>query len=753
MAVSSAPAASASVVLAGWATTSTSGPAVMDCGEGPTQVQPASMILACADDGEIAKNLQWSSWTATTATATGIVTWRACAVECADGKQWKSAAAQVTLTDPVPESGDGVLFTRLALNVTGSTPEGFLRQVTFSEAPVPVTSLPASPPTAPEQGPTPAISAAPSGSLGFARIEGYWALAGGPTGNESVSGVGTFSAAQIAAAITGAESSFLPGIIQPGVDYCGSGADRAGWGLFQITCGNSSPPAFGSDFQLLDPWNNAEAAVSKYKADASAGLNGFDPWSTFLSGAFVPFLQHISINKNISDPGEYAQINPTPPGTPSSPKAAPGSRFGPPVPGSTPPAAAYSTSVSKLLQEQTVIFNASASKAGSGSITKYAWNFGDGTTASGETVSHVFVTSAPVTVTLAVTNSNGKNASLSRSWFVLPSDRSASNYIDSGENQQHLFYETSAGALQQDWWDTQKWSTQPLTGSPHTDPVTLNYGSQEHVFDISTSGAIEQDFWNGSAWVHQTLPGTAATGSALGGADFITGGGTLEQHVFFAGSDGDLEQTWWNGQQWLSQNLPGKPAAGSPIVSSDYVTGGGVLQQHVFFTGAGDTLQQTWWNGSTWLNQTLPGTPATGQNTMATEDYMDGSTLQQHVFFIGPGGTLQQTWWNGATWLSQTLPGSPVASGGLVTSDLGPGEHVFFTGSGSTLQQTWWTGTTWETQTLPGTAARVLGTNDYPGAAMQQHVFFDNPSKALQQTWWTGNAWSTQPLPGTAVGS
>jgi PKD domain/Fungal fucose-specific lectin len=564
---------------------------------------------------------------------------------------------------------------------------------------------------------------------------------------------GTYTDAQIAAAITGAESSFLPGIIQPGVDYCGSGADKAGWGLWQITCGNSTPQ-FGTDFQLLDPWNNAEGAVSKYKSDASAGLNGFDPWSTYASGAYLQFLQHTSADTSLTDPGEYDQINSTPSGTPSSPKPDPGSRSGPAMPGSGPPTAAFSTSENYLLQEQTVGFNASASKPASGtSIKSYAWKFSDGTTASGANVTHVFVTSAEVSVTLTVTASDGRSSSLSRSYFVLPSDGAASNYLAGSSDQQHVFDESSAGALEQSWWNTKAWSTQPLTGSPHADPVTLNYEGQEHVFDIGTSGAIEQDTWNGSAWVHQTLPGTAAQGSALGGTDYVTSGGTVEQHVFFTASNGDLAQTWWNGKAWLNQDLPGTPAAGSPIVSSLYIDGS-TLQQHVFFIGAGDTLQQSWFNGKAWLNQTIPGTPVAGQNTLATSDYVSSGTLQQHVFFIGSGTKLDQTWWNGKTWVTQTLPGSPVVSGGLVTSDLyGGQQHVFFVGSGNTLQQTTWNGSAWGNQTLPGSAARVLGTNDYPGATMQQHVFFDSPSKALEQSWWNGKAWATQSLPGAAVAS
>jgi PKD repeat protein len=722
--------------------------AVLDCGEGAALVRPASLTLACADEGELAEHLVWSSWTASSASATGTVTWRNCATDCADATQWKSTSADITLADPVSEPGQGVLFTRLNLDVTGTTPAGFQRAVSFSEAPVPAALSSSAP--APAQAMTPAVqpASAPSGALSYSKIEGYWIIAGGPDATVTISGVGTNTQAQIAAAITGAESSFLPGIIQPGVDYCGAGADRAGWGLWQITCGNSVPK-FGTNFQVLDPWNNAEAAVTKCKQDEAAGFNCFAPWATWLSGAYVQFLNHDAADKKIGDPGEYKQINATPPGTPAKPKADPGSKSGPTMPGTAPPKAAFSSSTGFVLQEQPETFSASGSKAGAGSTIKsYSWKFGDGSTASGAKVSHSYVTSATMTVTLTVTDANGLHSSVSHSYFVLPSDSSAGNYVEAGKTQQHLFYETSAGALDQTWWET-KWANQALAGSPVADPITLNYGIQQHVFYIASGGKIEQDTWNSKAWVQQTLPGTAATGSALGGTDWVSGSGVVQQHVFFTGSNGSLQQTYWNGKTWTNQTLPGTPVAGSPIVSSLYVSGS-TLQQHVFFIGAGDTLQQTWFGGKSWANQTIPGTPEVGQNTLATSDYVNNGTLQQHVFFIGAGSTLQQTFWTGKAWATQTLPGAPVLAGGLVTSDYAGQQHVFWVGSGNALWQTYY-GKSWVDQKLPGSASRVLGTNDYPGATLQQHVFFATPSGALNQTWWGGKSWASQTLPGAAV--
>jgi hypothetical protein len=126
-------------------------------------------------------------------------------------------------------------------------------------------------------------SAAPSGSLSYAQLEGWWIAAGGPS-----------SVADIAAAITYPESGANPGSIQGGQPY-----STTGWGLWQITPG-SSVAGDGVDYQLLDPWNNALAAVAKYDA------NGFKPWTTYNDGAYKSYLQtNVNAQVPTSDPGQY----------------------------------------------------------------------------------------------------------------------------------------------------------------------------------------------------------------------------------------------------------------------------------------------------------------------------------------------------------------------------------------------------------------------------------------------------------------
>jgi hypothetical protein len=292
-------------------------PGVEQCGAGAALVRPVSVILTCADHGELATSLRWSRWSAAGAAATGKVAWRGCS-DCADSTPWRSTGAKLTLTAPVTEPGGQVLFTRLRLQVTGPAPGGFKRDLTFSEAP-PSAVVPqdrARPrKTAPRR---PVISPPASGVLGYAAIEGYWIEAGGPA-----------SVAGTAAAITGAESSFLPGNIEEGYPYA-----ETGWGLWQIDPG-SSVPADGSDFQLLDPWNNAEAAVTKYDRDIAAGEPGFEAWTTWTTGNPRPYeryVQNVRPDAALTDPGQYLQYDRTPSGTPAAPAASPGSQYGPAMP-------------------------------------------------------------------------------------------------------------------------------------------------------------------------------------------------------------------------------------------------------------------------------------------------------------------------------------------------------------------------------------------------------------------------------------
>jgi hypothetical protein len=111
--------------------------------------------------------------------------------------------------------------------------------------------------------------AVPAGAMSAQAVAKLWVAAGGPGGQY----------ANIAQAITGAESARRPSAVQQGQPY-----QTTGWGLWQITPGNSVP-SVGVNQALLIPMNNARAAVYKFHA-----ADGFSPWTTYESGAYRPFL-------------------------------------------------------------------------------------------------------------------------------------------------------------------------------------------------------------------------------------------------------------------------------------------------------------------------------------------------------------------------------------------------------------------------------------------------------------------------------
>jgi len=81
----------------------------------------------------------------------------------------------------------------------------------------------------------------------------------------------------------------------------------------------------------------------------------------------------------------------------------------------------------------TVTFDGSASSDSDGSIASYTWQFGDGSSGSGKTVSHTYTTEASFTATLQVTDNLGATATTSTAITVQPEKDVASLNIETGE--------------------------------------------------------------------------------------------------------------------------------------------------------------------------------------------------------------------------------------------------------------------------------------------------------------------------------
>jgi PKD repeat protein len=81
------------------------------------------------------------------------------------------------------------------------------------------------------------------------------------------------------------------------------------------------------------------------------------------------------------------------------------------VSGGADPTAAFTSSPSDPLINQPVNFNGSGSRAAPGrTITKYEWDFGDGTFGSGAIVSHTYTLARSYVIVLTVTDDSGKKA-------------------------------------------------------------------------------------------------------------------------------------------------------------------------------------------------------------------------------------------------------------------------------------------------------------------------------------------------------
>jgi PKD repeat protein len=89
---------------------------------------------------------------------------------------------------------------------------------------------------------------------------------------------------------------------------------------------------------------------------------------------------------------------------------------------STPPTAGFQVSPATVGVNQDAFFNAGESRPAAGrTITRYDWSFGDGTTASGVTVSHRFSAPGSYSVVLTVTDDAGVSTQVTKSYPVTSS--------------------------------------------------------------------------------------------------------------------------------------------------------------------------------------------------------------------------------------------------------------------------------------------------------------------------------------------
>jgi len=96
-------------------------------------------------------------------------------------------------------------------------------------------------------------------------------------------------------------------------------------------------------------------------------------------------------------------------------------------PANTAPVASFAVSVLAGPAPLTVIFDALSSHDSDGVILTYNWDYGDGSTGSGDEVSHTYTTEGSYTVILEVTDNGGKTTSMQKGLTVLPPETQGPN--------------------------------------------------------------------------------------------------------------------------------------------------------------------------------------------------------------------------------------------------------------------------------------------------------------------------------------
>lgn len=76
-------------------------------------LEPSEIVLTCADYGWILEALNWSSWTASQATAIGTFVYNDCTPNCAEGNHHDVPGTQVTLTVPVRDVAGRLVWSEL----------------------------------------------------------------------------------------------------------------------------------------------------------------------------------------------------------------------------------------------------------------------------------------------------------------------------------------------------------------------------------------------------------------------------------------------------------------------------------------------------------------------------------------------------------------------------------------------------------------------------------------------------------------
>ncbi|MFT4216806.1 MAG: PKD domain-containing protein [Micropruina sp.] len=219
------------------------------------------------------------------------------------------------------------------------------------------------------------------------------------------------------------------------------------------------------------------------------------------------------------------------------------------------PTAAFSSQLGDLDAQ----FSAAASSDADGTIAGYAWDFGDGSTATGVTASHTYTTAGSYTVTLTVTDNSGGTATVTHSVTLLGANQLPTAAFSWTASDGKLSFDAGAstdpdGTVESYAWDfgddesgTGKTPTHTYTASgTYTVELTVtdDRGGEHtvsHDVTVVVNGKPTAAFTSSASFLEVSFDGTGSTdadgtiaGYAWDFGDGSTGTGASPEHSYAA---------------------------------------------------------------------------------------------------------------------------------------------------------------------------------------------------------------------------
>jgi hypothetical protein len=437
------------------------------------------------------------------------------------------------------------------------------------------------------------------------------------------------------------------------------------------------------------------------------------------------------------------------------------------------------TGSSRAVTSTAVGFHAHAVQPG-GSIVSYVWSFGDGGSAIGAHVRHVFRSPGPQTVTVTATSNLNTVRSWHRSIRVVSGSSAVANTPDGAEYyttqpvRQQLFGVSARGALTEQKSTTGgPWTVRTLPGTPsaHSAVTALNYANSsyrmtQHVYFRDARGALAETDGSGRSWETTRIGGRPAAASPIVAA-LTSRGLKLIPRVFAVNTDGQLIEAVRHRSRWSIRTLPGKPSPTTSLAVTDVVRHGAVEAHLLYLDRCGQLRDDVRRIDHRWRRRAVTGSrqPAPGSSLAAVGFGPQGRVLR--VFYLDRTGALVEARSRARGWSSRVLPGAPARSSRLLAQTYLPTSvtasssrlilSVFYLTADGDPAQTSHAPTTpetphWVATTLGGTGDALLGASAYPDGVQGQQLFYRFGTAVYDNAYTpVDGGWYPSRMPGSAA--